>query len=98
MLPLTFTQISVPQAFCSCFYLSRLAFNNWQILHDKLTGKGYLLHAVGEVSRLSWFVCNSANVMKMHSFFVNGGSQHPDETKVVSEKLYAPGCHSGQTK
>lgn len=74
VLPLTFTQISVPQAFSSCFYLSRLAFNNWQNLHDKLTGKGSLLRAVGEVSLHSLSVCNSANVLKMHSFCKRGFS------------------------
>lgn len=39
VLPLTFIQIFVPQAFSSCFYLSRLAFNNWQNLHDNSLGK-----------------------------------------------------------
>lgn len=97
VLPLTFTQISVPQAFSSCFYLSRLAFNNWQNLHDKLTGKApcFVLW-----ERSHPIVCWSV-ILQMWwrcTVFVNGGSQHPDETKVISEQLLAPGCHSCKAK
>lgn len=46
-----------------------------------------------------FIVCRSVILQTEDAqFFVNGGSQHPDETKVISEKLFAPGCHSCQTK